>query len=322
MQQLVREFVPAADEVGLLQNERTGGPEARLFRKIAEQGHYGGRTKPTATRQGIYAATPSGILLASANTNEPHTIADLMRKALGKWKTLDRSERLQADAPERSPPDRFRLEARYPEGGLVLQVFSRDLPRGDAGEGAGRDGGAAWNTDFAWFTKAEAATLVPAEPEVGVEHAAPARLVRRIVTRHLVDNVRGQTKPFSGDHVEKAELTLTVDAVDGARVHLRIDGASRAVEKGVWQVRGWREPAKEIERGYESRLRGRAVWNSAEGRFDRFEMVAIGPRWGATKYNVRADDLGPAPMGVAFRMARTTEGPDRVAPAFAWGYFD
>ena len=317
----MREFVPAADEVGLLQNERTGGPEAVLFRKSAEQGHYGGRTKPTATRQGIYAATPSGVLLASVNTHDPHVIAEMLEKALRNWKQLDRSARLQADAPAKAPEGRFRLEAKYPEGGLVLHVFSRDLPRPKGSPGAGGDR-KAWNTDFAWFTREEAASLIPRDLVVGSRRTMPERLALRLATRHLVDNVRGQTIPFAPEHVERAELSLTVRKLTSVRVELKIDGKTRAVHRGTWQVRGWREPAVEMERGYETELRGRAVWNTEEQRFERFEMVAIGPRWGATTYNVRADDLGPAPMGIAFRMAATTQGPDRVAPAHAWGYFD
>ena len=38
---------------------RRKGAECDFFRGICEQGHYGGRTKPTNTRQGIYCATPS-----------------------------------------------------------------------------------------------------------------------------------------------------------------------------------------------------------------------------------------------------------------------
>jgi len=87
---LTAQFVPAADEVFRLQ----GGtdPECRLFQKFAEQGHYGGR--PGTTRQGTYAATPSGELLASINSNDPQRIADMLRRALDKWQTLPRTARV------------------------------------------------------------------------------------------------------------------------------------------------------------------------------------------------------------------------------------
>ena len=84
-----------------------------------------------------------------------------------------------------------------------------------------------------------------------------------------------------------------------------------------------RGPHRTVEgrRGYEPRILGRATWDSKEGRFTAFEMVAAGPRWGGTTYNVRRDDPGPEPMGIFFRLAETSEGPDRVAPAHAWNYF-
>lgn len=36
--------------------------------------------------------------------------------------------------------------------------------------------------------------------------------------------------------------------------------------------------------------------------FERFDMIAVGSRWGATTYNFRFDDLGPAPIGFAFEI--------------------
>ena len=83
--ELARRFIPAADEVGLLQRKTSAGPEAEWFRTVAEQGHYGGRTVPTDTRQGIYAAAPSGVLLASINHSDPRRVADMLRKALAIW---------------------------------------------------------------------------------------------------------------------------------------------------------------------------------------------------------------------------------------------
>src|SRR5437016_2231892 len=91
---LIPNFIPVADEVNRLQSGRD--PECRLFQKVAEQGHYGGRP---GTRQGTYAATPSGILLASINSNDPARVAAMLERALAKWETLSRAERLLAEDP-------------------------------------------------------------------------------------------------------------------------------------------------------------------------------------------------------------------------------
>ena len=69
VKELAAKFIPAADEVGRLQSGRDA--ECQLFQKIAEQGHYAGRTRPSFTRQGTYATTADGTFLASWNKNDP-----------------------------------------------------------------------------------------------------------------------------------------------------------------------------------------------------------------------------------------------------------
>ena len=69
------------------------GAECDLFRIIAEQGHYAGRTEPTDTRQGIYALAPSGELLASVNTRSSHEMASMLTRALQAWDELPESAR-------------------------------------------------------------------------------------------------------------------------------------------------------------------------------------------------------------------------------------
>src|SRR5438270_2045483 len=108
-------FVPVADEVARLQ--RGNDPECKLFQKIAEQGHYGGRSFPSATRQGTYAAAPSGILLASVNSNDPTRIATMLKVAMAKWETLSREQRLLPEDPQAATQGVKRAERLYPKGG-------------------------------------------------------------------------------------------------------------------------------------------------------------------------------------------------------------
>ncbi len=311
----MKSFVPVSDEVGYLQRRKD--PEGELFRKIAEQGHYAGRTKPSSTRQGIYAATPNGTLLASINTRRADAMLRMMEKALAKWKTLSREERLFPDAPAEKPPGRFRWESKYPEGGLVLHQYCRDLPReNDPAKGWKRN---AWNQDFAWFRKGESRSFFPEEPREGDVHPVPLSLVTRLVRFHLVDIARGQTSPWKKSHVEKALLESRVVKRDGDRVTLSLEGASRTSATGKWQVNGL-DPAKvDQSRRFEAKLEGSAVYDLAKEKFVSFELLATGSRWGGTRYNGRGNDLDPAPMGVFFRLAG--DGADeRVVPAFIWGY--
>jgi hypothetical protein len=329
---LLQNFVPVADEVHRLQ--KGSDPEALLFQKVAEQGHYAGHGPPehTGTRQGTYAAAPSGVLLASINSNDPRAMAGMLRRALNKWRQMPPSERrLTADPRgDAEAAARVRAERLYPEGGLVLRVYSRDLPRtgshdeqddlGAAGAGDWR--ARAWNLDFAWFTRQEAAQFVPAEPIAGQRHNVPAPLIRRLARLHFVDNVRGQTIGYRDGEVKTAELSCGVTSRDDhGRITLRLDGKVALVAEGAWSVND-RHDANDPQaqtRGFNGRLLGTALWDLAAERFAAFDLVAAGTRWGATQYNVRRDDQAPAPLGFALTLAGDTPA-ERVAPAAFWSY--
>lgn len=303
MLKLSAKFVPAADEVYRLQNLKTGtDPECRLFQKFAELGHY---RRPGSSRQGTYCVSPSGVLLGSANSNDPKRIADLLEKSLAKWDTLKREERLLPTDPRKQLAEIKRPERHYPEGGLVLNVSSRDMPRagGKANPGRANWRELAWNQDFAWFTKAEARQFVPAEAKAGTKQDLPHPLLLRIACAHLIDNVRGQTSPFGEDQVKKGQLTTEVMSVDGAVVSLRIEGETRAVMDGP------------REHGLDMRLLGRATFDLDKGHFLTFELVAVGSRWGGTQFNGRRGDPDAAPIGILFTLAADTPC-ERVAPAF------
>jgi hypothetical protein len=300
---LAARFVPAADEVYRMQNLETGtDPECRLFQKFAERGHY---RRPGATRQGTYCVSPSGVLLGSANSNDPKRIADLLERSLARWGTLKREERLLPTDPRKQLADIKRPERHYPEGGLVLNVTSRDLPREKATPGPTRAGWRelAWNQDFAWFTTAEARQFVPAEAKVGKKQDLPVALLHRIACAHLIDNVRGQTSPFEEGQVKKARLSTEVTAVDGDVVSLRLEGQTQTAMEGG------------RAHGLDVRLLGKATFDRARGRFRTFELVAVGSRWGGTRYNGRRGDADPAPIGILFTLAADSPC-ERVAPAF------
>ena len=236
VRELAAKFIPAADEVGRLQSGVDA--ECRLFRKIAEQGHYAGRTRPSRTRQGTYATTADGTFLASWNKNDPRFVARKLREALENWDRLKAEGRKflgedQLEIAQLNRADRF-----FPEGGLVLKVNTRDLPRDPPQQGRGAD---AWNQDFAWFAREEARRFLPAELEPGRTHAVPRALVERLARFHLLDNVRGQTSPFAARAIEDATLTSRVTAVDGDVVSLRLEGRTKAVQKGDWSIRGFED---------------------------------------------------------------------------------
>lgn len=304
-------FIPVADNCGYTQTQQDAKGE--FFRQVAEQGHYGGRTKPTATRQGLYACTVEGELLASINTRDADQVLGTLREGLDRWR-----QRPAASAPPHIPatyqPDP-RLNWSYPEGGLVLKVTVRDLPR-ESGEPDPRH-----NIDFAWFTGDEARSLVPADPLSGRSYLAPAFFTKRIARCHLIDTVRGQSPRWREENVQNADLTLLVEEVTPGRVHLRLEGEMKNEAAPTFDVNPFSGQVVDKPRGVALKLLGYLRFDRQQETFEAFDAVAAGPRWGATTYNARFDDPGPAPIGFALEIA-SGDPTERVPPAaIGSGYF-
>lgn len=309
-------FIPVAENCSPLQVQQDAKGE--FFRKVAEQGHYAGRTVPSATRQGQYACTPDGTLLASINTREAEKLLGMLDQALQRWQALGSPTE---PIPESYAPDpRFPGLSLYPHDGLVLRVYSRDLPRAvDTRPADWRV--RAVNYDFAWFTRDEMLSLLPPRPHEGQRYAVPWPVVRRLARFHLLDNVRGETPAWKEDEVRAAAMMIEVVAVEPPLVHLRLDGTVLNVARGTWAVRPFYEKYPDMERGYHCRLYGCLTFDQAQQRFVRFDVLAVGDRWGGTEHNVRWDDLDPAPLGIAFELSGDVPQ-ERIPPhANLWDYF-
>jgi hypothetical protein len=304
--------------VGRLQSGRD--EECRLFQKIAEQGHYAGRTRPSSTRQGTYATTADGTLLISWNTNDPRVVASKLRQAIARWEKLQAERGPAADQPRLDAAQLARADRHYPDGGLVLRVNTRDLPRDPPQE---ERWASAWNQDYAWFKKEEARRFVPQTLKADQSCQVPRALVERLARLHFVDNVRGQTTLFPQWSVQQAELTSRITAIEGDVVTLRLEGRTKTNEEGRWPVGGYRDvdqPSVQ-KRGVELSLLGHARYDRAREKFVSFELVAVGTRLGGTQYNVRTGDLDPAPFGVLLTLAGDTKA-ERIPPehfaAYLW----
>ncbi|MBC8066649.1 MAG: hypothetical protein H7Y17_17600 [Chlorobia bacterium] len=306
----------SADEVARLQNGND--PECKLAQKVFEQGHYAGRTRPTNTRQGTYATAPSGVMLASINSNDPKAMADMLRRALAKWNSLSQTERMLGADPGKQKGDVRRGEAQFPTDGLVLRVFSRDLPRTRSGQDWRND---AWNQDYAWFTRSETKSMLPAQIQAKQTIQIPEALVKRLAKFNFVDNVRGQTMAYTDQDVTLASLTTEVVKVSGGVATIRLYGETKAENQGSWSVAGYRDmdSPESRKRGMNLKLYGRAQFNIADSKFTQFEAVALGDRFGGTQYNGRHDDLESAPIGYALVLAGA-KASERVAPSFFYAY--
>ena len=309
-----RRFVATTDEVWRLQ--RGEDAECRFFQAMANQGHFGG--KEGSTRQGIYVCAPSGKFLGSILSHRPSRVIAMLDKAWKKWESLPPEERSLSELSQIRPSHRW--EDSYPEDGLVLSMFTRDLPLDCDPTSECRK---KWNRDFVWYSKGEARQWLPPEPAAGKEWELPPRLTDRLARYHLVDVVRGQTSPMSASQVAGSKIIVRVQGLSGDLVHLEITGNTTSESKGrklsEESERSQRRRGRDTEHGVTANLLGTATFDLSAEKFVAFEFVALGARWGQTRFNGRYwDSENSSPVGYVFQLA----GPStpQVAPGFVAFY--
>ena len=298
------------------------------MRLIAWQGRYGYSFEEAQARledidhgvnhQGLYVTTTEGEVLGSRNRlfpggkasvhgvgSDPDRFLWMLRRALVNWENR-KTQREALEIEDLAYRDSRFSWAGYPDDGLVLHLGVRDLPRkvDTRPSGMKRE---AHNQDYVWFKREEMLSMVPPDAAVGDVIPLPEGLVRRLVRYHLTDYVRGETSSWSSESIRDASMTLTVTDKTPEWVDLRLSGSAQLLSEGSWYEGACRE------RGLDESLLGYLRFARSEERFVRFDVVAVGSRWGGTDYNVRQDDLEPEPIGIAMTIAGQ-EARDRTAP--------
>lgn len=309
---MAKKFIPATDEVWRLHNIQE--LDCLYFQGFCEDGHYGGPRGHGTTRQGIYCCSPSGRFLASVNTTDPRRMERMLNDALDAWKAMPKKERYLDYDPASRRDEIRRASTNYPADGLALRVYTRDMPRNDLPDDWRST---AWNVDSMWLTAEEARSLLPRRIGSGRKMTWPEPLAHRLVRHHLVDNVRGQTNGYRANQVLQADLETEVLSVRRGVVELKIVGTTRATTTGQWPEDGKMSSAGGSgphERGMQTRVVGYATWNTKKKAFIKFEVTALGTRWGRTQFNFRQDDVDETP--IAFAITFDPEDPgNKVAPA-------
>ena len=293
--ELAKQFVPATDEVWRLGNAKAA--DCRLFQKMTDGVRINGRQE---TKQGTYVCTPSGRLLASVNSTHASRILTVMQEGLQKWQDSSQSDR-------EVPTDKFeaeeRWEDRYPDGGLVLWMTTRDLPGSfDPNQQPAKK----WNQDAVWFTTDEAKQWLPVDRQSNDLYTIPQRLAYRLARFHIVDTAKGQTSSFADDQVKGTEITGRAVERTGDVLRIEFAGQTRSESSRDWN--------RKSPHGIETDVRGSARFDLATGRYLEFELLAIGERWGRTRYNGRRWELERSPVGFVFQMV--TPKTPHVVPAF------
>ena len=270
---------------------------------MAEEGHYGGR--PGSSRQGIYVCSPSGKFLASINSNNPDRVLRMMQQGLDRWRGLVAEDRTLADDAKIKPKHRW--EDSYPVGGLVLNMFTRDLP---ATGGPNQARASKWNQDPVWFSKSEARQWLPEVLEINAEYSPPQSLTSRLARMHLVDMVKGQTDTFSKSELRNVDIKVKVVEFDETQARIELAGHTHAEST--------RRSRRTSAHGVKTELKGTASFDLMDSRFTEFELVAVGTRWGYTRFNGRRRDPDESRIGFVFRLADPAA--PRIAPAFVHQY--
>ena len=258
--------------------------------------------------QGVYAVTPAGRLLASVATpNDDKAARDVVRmmgEALAAWEKVPPAERVSPQflSSEFDPLPEWAPQRKYPADGLVLGGLSRFLPHPRIPQ--------IWsgfsNFDYAWFRRDEMLGFVPTERQAGAKAEVPRELVERLARFHLWG-------PFAKDEVRRAEMTSTVTAVAGGVLVLKLEGATVAGYGGD----------RVAESAVETRLLGRARFDTSAGRFVEFELLGLGERRGCPPYwNLGAEAGGPWPVAFYFNLAPDNPTTRKSTPYYIWGYGD
>ena len=297
--ELAKQFVPATDEVWRLGNAKAA--DCRLFQKMTDGIRINGRHE---TKQGTYVCTPSGRLLSCANSNSAARMLAVMEEGLQKWHDSSQADR---QLPLEDFQPKARWEDRYPQDGLVLWMTTRDMPNSrDPSDTVAKK----WNQDAVWFTAEEAAQWLPPNRDSKEAYQIPKQLAYRLARFHIVDTAKGQTSSFADEHVAGTEITgRAIDRADDL-LHLEFEGTTRS--------ESMHDGHRNSPHGIETEVRGSARFDLNSRRFLEFELVALGERWGRTRFNGRRGQLERSPVGFVFQRA-TPETPN-IVPAFIYLY--
>lgn len=265
------------------------------------------------------------------------TMPERMNKALDVYQKLTAQERLLPDNYDWPDPAEMRgatapsvspgfigCQDDYPDDGLVLHAYYRDLPRSDfkyldrihVWDRWVKD---CWNQDFAWFQRDEMLGFLPASlrsdvatPIKGERFEVSKSNAVKLARYHLKDMVSGREMTWPKEAVSKAQLTGEVMDIAPGRVSVRFEGIAEMDHEGTW---GSATNVIAVRRTLKANLLGYGTYSIPKQKFVSFELIAMGTRAGAGPFNMRwkTDDRAPNPMGILFTLAGDSPA-ERIRP--------
>jgi hypothetical protein len=268
--------------------------------------------------------TSSGRLL-EGTVKGKDGLAAALQEVLDKYAKLPEEQRKTKSVdgdivPQPSPPP----------GGLVLTIYDRPLGRDAKGTyrmpdgddmGGLRTHAPHGQRSSLWLKEAEWKSLIPDDPKVGQTLAVPTKLAKRMWLYGLVPQtlwvVEEMWKP---DSVKEGELRVTVEAVTGQSLRLRMHGNVLLSGPGVLHTWPDHKFIKNIENRYDARLEGVIEFERTKSRITRFDLVTLGDfsgRWFAGNNGWKeATAAAPIPLAFAFELDTTAYelSPERRRP--------
>jgi hypothetical protein len=299
IQKLAANFVPVVAEVWTLATGKS--PASEWFHKA------GGPTEG-GRAHGLYCFTPDAKGLGFVFISRPkEPCLKLLQDALKKW----------TGAPKPLPV--VKSKETWPElaakPGLFLIAHSRDLPRGAVQHpGKSPEEQGAWNHLFLALDEKEMAGFLP---QGGPKAEVPVELVKKVAKRHLGDFSHGNNGGFrTPDAFKKVSMVAETVSVKEPLVTVKLTG-DITLEEGTEKydakaqgtqlaITGDHRIDQEGLYGFDGKLYGKAVYNTAAKKFVHFELVAVGTRKGLRD----KDDYQPAPIGYTFTIEGQDEKPE------------
>lgn len=256
----------------------------RLFKTFAHNAPGGTFPSGTPTYQGLYCMTADGgYLSAGFAYNNNRGSRSVITQGLAAWK-----RKVQADGldPKPVPTDALDLYGGEPlqKGGIKLEVAYRDFPRGEVERPSGPRVANPYNLGWYDFSPAEARAFMAEGSE---KQQLPDGIFRKFGCQVLKDSVRGQMGNWKEHEMQSGELFSQLTGQEGSVKTFALSGSASFKAGG---------------NSYAPVFHGVAKFDTATGEFTDFRLIAAGQRTGQGGANGRSTDLGPAPMGVGFKL--------------------
>jgi hypothetical protein len=285
--------------------------EGEFFRTVADQGPRKGQGG--STRQGIYMFTAGAKLLAYKNAGQaPEVMREVLKQGLKEWNKLPAADRKPgAVRVEPLPKQDPRYSRRPPQGGLVLDVFTRILDNDQSGPlcrgNCDVPGGSQAARDHLWLTEGEWHSLIPTQTTVGLQFPLSRPLAERIARFHLVDNTRGEPPLWKREEIRSCEMKLSIEESTATYLHMRLEGSVLlATDADKLKAR----------RGFEGQLLGTVHYDAVHKTIDRLEVIVLGDHWGEGPFT-RGARPGQKPLGIVFELTSKDEAANQVPPQAA-----